>query len=171
MRRRHFRTCAKWACTFVALLAAGTAVASRFFALMYVRSANHGEGALFVELGGGLLSVQHFDRWTFQSPREELGWTAVAVDYWHWGLSAESPGPRSGWNWRGGTALSVDALGWEAGLSLVYPVLLTAFPAACLWYADRRRSGPLVCPRCNYDLRGLRAGAQCPECGAGPWHQ
>ena len=50
-------------------------------------------------------------------------------------------------------------------------VVLSAVPTALLWRRDhiltkRARAGR--CPKCNYDLSGLAAGAACPECGPKP---
>jgi hypothetical protein len=56
----------------------------------------------------------------------------------------------------------------QYGVVLLYPVLLTALPAALLWYADCRRSKPGACGRCGYDRAGLAADAKCPECGTAP---
>ena len=58
--------------------------------------------------------------------------------------------------------------GWS--ISLTYPALAAALPAAFLWYrhiSRRRRRG--ACTECGYDLAGLAAVEEriiCPECGA-----
>ena len=46
-------------------------------------------------------------------------------------------------------------------------VLFVALPTAWLWWRDYRDKGPGNCKRCGYDLRGLAAGARCPEYGKG----
>ena len=48
--------------------------------------------------------------------------------------------------------------------------LLVLLPTLGAWRLDilaRRRARVGHCPKCNYDLAGLAAGAVCPECGAG----
>ena len=57
----------------------------------------------------------------------------------------------------------------NASVSLVWLLVLAAASTAALfgvdaWVAARRRHGR--CNKCRYDLRGLAAGAVCPECGA-----
>jgi hypothetical protein len=47
------------------------------------------------------------------------------------------------------------------------PFWLAAFPAlpaGLFWWRDRKRNQH-GCPRCGYDLSGLRPQSPCPECG------
>jgi hypothetical protein len=168
MRRRRFRTWAKWGFALAAVVAASVAVASRFVGLRDIRSANHGAGLRVIDVSGGLLWVQHFDQWSLRDTLEDPGWRVFSSNYWNWGLGLEASRPNSGWDWRCGTLWSIDQTSREVGISLLYPVLLTTLPAAFLWYKDRRRFGPHACKGCGYDRRGLPAEGPCPECGTTP---
>jgi hypothetical protein len=97
----------------------------------------------------------------FRGMRAE--WTMGREHAWTWEIPS-----RDFWNgapWHAGLICHRDHNGWIAGLSLLYPCVLTAVSAALLWYADRRFRG-CHCSNCGYDRRGLGADAKCPECGA-----
>ncbi|MBX3402686.1 MAG: hypothetical protein KF699_04650 [Phycisphaeraceae bacterium] len=51
---------------------------------------------------------------------------------------------------------------------LWWPTAGFSAAAGVLFVLSRRRRGPAwACAACGYDLRGLGAGAACPECGGG----
>jgi len=50
------------------------------------------------------------------------------------------------------------------GLGLWLPCICIGFPAAILFYRDRRRIPPGHCQKCGYNLTGNESG-KCPECG------
>jgi hypothetical protein len=53
-------------------------------------------------------------------------------------------------------------------VTLFYPFLIGAVPAAFLWSAffrRRRRERVGLCDDCGYDRRGIAPDAPCPECG------
>ncbi len=54
---------------------------------------------------------------------------------------------------------------WLAGLPIAIPLISLAAIAVALWHPYFRRLKPFTCPKCNYSLTGLPAGAACPECG------
>ncbi len=80
--------------------------------------------------------------------------------------------PEARWRW--GIAWQPDAahlfIPRSFALPLWLPFLATAVPAAFFFSPARsflrRRAG--LCPACTYDLRGLPAQSQCPECGHAP---
>ena len=48
------------------------------------------------------------------------------------------------------------------GIPLWFVMLVVAAPAILMWRTGRAKAGH--CPRCRYDLRGIK-GSVCPECG------
>jgi hypothetical protein len=168
MRRRRVRTWAKWACTLAAVAAVGVAVASRFYRFGVTVAPPTEFPCWHIHVRAGLLTVHREVTPEFSYDGTIVTqWYFHRNDAWSWGLGGLYELPSSG-VWRAGMILARDSCGWIAGLSLVYPVLLTTIPAAFLWYNDRRRSSPHTCPNCNYDRRGLPAQANCPECGTTP---
>jgi hypothetical protein len=168
MRRRRFRTWAKWACTLAAVVAVGVAAVSVFYS-----------GELFWAWPGGHRVVGlWFDRGLLCAiDNRDLGAADVASSWestphvhagWCWGWSAEMRMDTGEPGWRAGVMYEAGPLFRKAGTSLLYPVLLTTIPAAFLWYKDRRPRGPHACKGCGYDRSGLPAEAKCPECGTVP---
>ena len=49
------------------------------------------------------------------------------------------------------------------GLLAVLPVVGPFYIAYRYWHP--RRQGDLICPKCDYDLRGSKQSTTCPECG------
>jgi hypothetical protein len=168
MRRRRVRTWAKWACTVAAGLAVSVAVASRWYGAVWVDIREDCDRHLDIEIRGGVIAV------TVTRIPPLPGFPGVSYlqlgrgPQPSFGLSSSIWSPRSQSMWRAGLLHCSSQYGWQAGATLLYPVLLTTIPAAFLWYKDRRRSGPHTCPNCNYDRRGLPADANCPECGTVP---
>ena len=128
------------------------------------------DGATFgdVRFINGLIMFEYGDAtaWRLRSAPPRASLERVEGGYWEtlkvvWLFGADS-------GWFAGLKCVHWPWGWSVGVSLLYPVLLTAGPAALLWYADRRRSAPGSCGRCGYDRRGLAVGVKCPECGATP---
>jgi len=56
---------------------------------------------------------------------------------------------------------------WNFHLPLWMPLGASVLGSAGLFYVTRRGRRAGVCGKCGYDLRGLAAGAKCPECGEG----
>ncbi len=85
-----------------------------------------------------------------------------------------------GWH-SGETLTSFSSNWWFSGTKLgsfrvrAAPLWVLVAPTVVLtgaaWRRDaiaRRRAMAGCCAECGYDLRGLREGAVCPECGTGP---
>jgi len=166
MRRRGFRKWAKWACTMMCGDAIGLALLTRFFRLrafgfcrddtaMWCVYANNGlvYGGVLNGFGpGDFPTVSRF------SVERSSGWM--------WGVSAENGVWAEPPYWHAGVSGGRNRIGWEAGTSVLYPVILSAACAGVLWYADLRPGPAHQCRRCGYDRRGLAADAPCPECAA-----
>jgi hypothetical protein len=162
MKRPRLRKWAKWACTLAAGVAVGAAVFSRFYSYRWHVVASDKSSQRATGLGEGLLWSAHLNG---VMPQDATRSMLKRAEGWRWGLASDSPGSM----WRGGLCCTRRGFGAQIGVSVMYPVLLTVAPAALLWYADRRRSGPYACKECGYDRRGLvgvgGADAKCPECG------
>src|ERR1041384_5403602 len=85
MRRRRFRTWAKWACALAALIASGAAVSSWFGTIAYAYRASNSTTAWSFSIEGGLfrlIEARRFDLLLFMP----LGWRAKAERVeWSWG--------------------------------------------------------------------------------------
>lgn len=100
------------------------------------------------------------------------GWAVGKEPYdgpWRWGFTRMDVVPESRWwSWRWSTVLHRDgSVRFAAGPVWPGAVLAGVCGLWLLWpmvRAWRRRSGGR-CAACGYDLRGLGAGAKCPECG------
>jgi hypothetical protein len=165
MKRPRVRKWAKWACTVAAVVAVTVASLSAFLSCTRVVSRSKPRLFRSIALKGGLLWVSESDGWGWEVPTTDSGWIVRCVRGWNWGLAGEplpmgTPGP-----WRAGVARYKTSDEWHAGVSLMYPVILTVIPVGLLWWADRRCVRPGRCSGCGYDRRGLAAGAKCPECG------
>lgn len=157
MRRERLRRWAKWGCTLAAVLVVGLAGFSLFRSASY--ASKNGKTVWIIVIGGGLLVFQEGDSAFVPSGRQ--GWLVRRAFEWSWGMNGTLAVGSGGiiWERRGRSSLT-------AGVTLLYPFLLTAVPAGLLWYTDRRRFGVHACQKCGYDRRGLAADAKCPECGA-----
>jgi hypothetical protein len=165
MRRRRLLRWAKWTSTLAAGLALGAAVFSGLFMSYYeIVSADTRRSSLLF-LGEGLAWCRYSASHTRDSNARPSGGGVGRLVRWDWGLTGDARSHLLGLNWRAGVLWTRTPFGWELGVSVVYPVLLTTIPAAFLWYKDRRRFGPHACKGCGYDRRGLPAEAKCPECG------
>jgi hypothetical protein len=163
--RRWIRKSAKWTCTIAAVMVVGAAVFSLFRSAVYEHVSKDGETALIVEVRGGRLDVVAMFGYVPEALRPYVGWEIQGPDTWSWGMH-DSARPFA--KWRGGIAWIAiwgSSGQWWAGVTLLYPFLLTAVPAGLLWWKDLRRFGPGRCPNCGYDRAGLAAGTACPECG------
>jgi hypothetical protein len=144
------------------------AVASAFFALTWSCGRN----------GSGVVRVVGIHRGRFVYVTAESPGLPVTRDWSRWELECDAnyldlSDSTMWWDssdpaWRAGVLWERLGPNVGAGVSLVYPVLLTAIPAAFLWYKYRRRYGPHQCQKCGYDRAGLAADAKCPECGIVP---
>lgn len=56
---------------------------------------------------------------------------------------------------------------WFFNIPLWVPLAACILGSAALFIVTRKQPKPGVCGSCGYDLRGLGAGARCPECGEG----
>src|SRR5262245_47348443 len=132
MRRRRLRKWAKWTCTGASGTTIALLVLSRFFAC----------GAHFVPegtrrvpgvgIGGGLVSAWTEYEWTPGLTMPPPGWHFGRASRWRWGTAGEKWPAAAMYHWSAGFCWSKDPLGWTAGVTLVYPVLLTSIPAAFL---------------------------------------
>jgi hypothetical protein len=168
MKRPRLRKWAKWTCTLAAGAAVALAVFSRFYGWGYATTSNSGDTLRSSGVYSGQMLAQRWDGFRNARVPPPLGWNMRRTHNWYWGYSGEDSPYGSIWTWHAGVLYAPDASGWVAGASVLYPVALTLIPAALLWYADRRRSGPHACKKCGYDRRGLAADTKCPECGTVP---
>src|SRR5262245_7751668 len=136
MRRRRVRRWAKWAFTLAAGLAVGVAVASRFWWVQYLSLSGDLREIRELHVGGGLLSAQRFTGARPFGPAPHADWRAGRFGAWHWGVPDETVRPGLQWDWRAGILWVRRDDFLAAGMSLLYPVLLTTLPAALLWYTD-----------------------------------
>jgi hypothetical protein len=165
MRRRRFRTGAKWACTATAFLAVGLAALSRFYAIARVKDIGEDATRLTIEARHGLFCAKHFTPARSLVPPSATRWTFARSPGWDWGFSRSAATGGILDDWRGGLLLVRVKDQWAVGTSVVYPAVLACIPAVLLWSAERRRLLPHRCGKCGYDRRGLTADAKCPECG------
>jgi hypothetical protein len=160
MRRRRFRTWAKWACTLLAaglLLATTLSLWRHLFCWGII-------GSHQIRLG--------FDRrvsyLTVEAPLR-------VGEYAGWGAAAQrSAGPRlinSYWRWPSQEMASPPQSYrmfatpfWAPLIALTLPIALISLDEALA----RRRKNLGLCPHRNYDRRGLPSEAKCPECGTIP---
>jgi hypothetical protein len=168
MTRRRLRKWAKWTCTLAAGAAVALAVFSRFVRCWDSFATNNGNTEWMIGLEAGQLSIERTDGWLFRNDQASSGWYMEWNPHWRWGYSGEGTGHYPWLEWHSGVLWYQTAFRWTFGASLLYPALLTSLPAALLWYIDRRRFGPGLCPTCGYDRTGLAADAKCPECGTVP---
>jgi hypothetical protein len=166
MRRRWLRKWAKWLCTVAALTALGVSVLSGFRRALYVWVSKDSKTLRLVQIEGGQLFLAQWNGYDMIGFPMHEGWSIGRARTWSWGITGASNGPP----WRGGFLWdrpnAIVGVAWYVGASLLYPAILTTVPAALLWYADRRRSGPYACATCGYDRTGLATESKCPECGA-----
>ncbi len=107
--------------------------------------------------------------------RYEYGWPLRSVcDWWYIAAPLKSPGTAGGfihvpankrWPW-------LYKLPWRPlwfGFmidTIFFGTIVWALLQASIALRRWRRRGKGACVRCGYDLKGLTAGAACPECGA-----
>jgi hypothetical protein len=168
MRRRRFVRWAKWTSTLAAVLCVGVAVFSGCFNFYWSIESNDRKLRWDVAARSGLLCLYRFG--VPALPRPQAAPSLFVDVSWRWGLAGEDVPSGELWGWRAGISWMEEGGNLYAGVSVLYPVLLTTIPAAILWYKDRRRFGPHTCPNCNYDRHGLPTEANCPECGTTPAH-
>jgi hypothetical protein len=168
MRRRRFRTFAKWACTLAAVVAVGLAVFSRYYTCEWEVVQPAKARSWNVAFGGGLIWFMGRSQWQRVQKPVWFQWRMSRCHAWHWGRSGELAQAGSDMDWHAGILWSPYDGGSDFGLSALYPVLITGAPAAVLWYVGRRRFGPGQCKKCGYERSGLAADAACPECGTVP---
>ncbi len=90
----------------------------------------------------------------------------------NWPLPGWDVGPRElsyDWWFHGSADRSADLSWWWFGTPLWLPTASLLLATAAAWRLDaiaRRRARAGCCAKCGYDLRGLRDGVVCPECGA-----
>ena len=144
LSRRPKRRIGKWAGLSLVLLILGLYAASAWCVFI----ASTLQGHVVTVVAGGVI----------------VDWPEPSKSPWeHWRLHATySPGRPFTWTW----GLETNPrFGSEIALPLWLVALVPAIPTAWLWWSDRQRKG--FCRDCDYDLRGLAAGAKCPECGRG----
>jgi len=88
------------------------------------------------------------------------GWPARSLGFTHW----TEPKYRLDWTFSFGTGPVTARL----RIPLWFPTAIALPITAAAWFLDARatrRTRRGQCPTCAYDLKGLPAGATCPECG------
>jgi hypothetical protein len=160
--KRPVRAAVKWACTVAAVLLLGVTVAGRWwgFARTWVSS----EGEVYeLDVCRGVFG---FVTWEIDL-NDVPGWHVFRCTDW---ISGWRPDAQPSAPWHVGILL-MNGPGKNQrcyGVTLLYPLLFVAFPAALMWRTDirnRRRERIGHCAKCGYSLAGLPADAQCPECG------
>jgi hypothetical protein len=157
-----------WALT----LAAGVVALAGVFSMLYwtrhlALSAPFGTLRL-IDLSHGVLWVEERRYSAGLSRALPPEWTVVRMPSWGWGFGPNDGGSRTLLEWCVGVRYRPLPYGYDLGLNLLTPLVLTALPAAALWYLARRRAGPGRCRKCGYDRAGLEALSKCPECGTVP---
>src|ERR1043166_6728098 len=92
MRRRRFRTWAKWACTLAAGLCVTAAVVSGFWLVEYANLSRDGNTVWWVGVRGGMVVVERQSNLLEYGGGVWGGWIARRSHYWTWGLPSE-PAP------------------------------------------------------------------------------
>jgi hypothetical protein len=164
MRRRRFRIWAKWGFTIAAAVMVGVAVASGFAGCSRTGVSDDRSLVWAIGVAGGMVEFDYIEDAPHVLPRgAKPGWW-IERDRWDWDYLRL--GRHSSWHL--GILWQRNATGFDAGVHILYPVLLTTIPAVFLWNKDRRRFGPHQCKKCGYDRGGLDPNAKCPECGTTP---
>lgn len=138
-----------------------------------------------------LMIITLFWRGLYQSPPSPLDPSPYRIAIEHGSIlyvtenGAQVPGRRTlgvmtapGWYWhRMNAGYSISLVWgwfeWESDhkrIPLWFVGAITGVPLigiSVVRTIRRRRRPPGACQGCGYDLRGLRAGSPCPECGAG----
>jgi hypothetical protein len=104
------------------------------------------------------------------SAARELKTVVIAVDSTEYYYGRRPPSRLWWWSPVVSTHLKVRAFAFPIWM----PLAAAAFPAMILWWPQVRslrsifRKPKGICRKCGYDLKGLAAGAVCPECGTAP---
>jgi hypothetical protein len=115
----------------------------------YVGYASQG-GACWVSVSAGTVVIEHVTTGVWPNPPTR------------WNVLLQQP--HLAW-WFGRKS---GPWGWSVGVPLWVPTVPLLLATGAAWRLDalaRRRARAGCCAKCGYDLRGLRDGAVCPECG------
>jgi hypothetical protein len=161
--KQQERSARTWVWTVVALIFICLEVASRWRSVTWVWTAPNADRRA-IQVGQGAFRVSRYTPYVWVREGWHVQPCPDAVFGWPQSASA-TPSLVS----RLGVKKSdIPMYGNSTAVSLLYPAVLTSGPALLLWIIHvralrRERLGH--CRKCGYDLRGLSAGAACPECG------
>ncbi|MCC6678069.1 MAG: hypothetical protein IT436_13090 [Phycisphaerales bacterium] len=118
----------------------------------------HERGEIHFMLGRGRFSVFSYrvtKNGEMDTPRSDEGSRVLA-----WLVSKD----RMMGRWSVGASWS-DGNGPQLTVQVWMPTVILVGLAVWVWWRWARRAEAGCCARCGYDLRGLRRGSVCPECG------
>jgi len=141
----RIRKTVKWGGAAVSVVLMVVWVGSIWYAAQYLTAFGNG-----VSVGNGRANYFYSIRSDspYPEPIKYVTRSTVPLRWWFFGLRS---GP-----------------GWFVAIPLWFPLTLSLMATAAAWRLDslaRARSRAGLCPKCQYDLRGLQAGGKCPECG------
>jgi len=149
-RRAKVRGVVKWGLTVVAVMLGLIWAGTHWYQLTFVDGVNQFEILVcdgYIAYGDDYASIGPVKKFFFER--------AYADTHWRWWF-----------HWERGSFGNLPMRILE--VPLWSPCLLTGSLAGIVWtfaLRARKRQGDRLCPACGYDLRGLAAGAACPECG------